>query len=87
MMLRMFEPLVGVRLFDTFISYEDEYPTLMIYLLIVVLEKFAKKILTLRSDDLMSFMQKLPTKDWKEEDLEFAIAEAFALNKIYNEKK
>lgn len=50
MMLRMFSPLVGVRLFDTYISYDDEYPTLMIYLLIAILEKFAKKILTLRSD-------------------------------------
>ena len=42
MLLRMFDPLVGLRLFDTFISYEEEYPTLMIYLIIAILEKFAK---------------------------------------------
>ena len=42
MMLRMFNPMVGIRLFDTFISYEDEYPTLMLYLLIAIIEKFAK---------------------------------------------
>ena len=37
MMLRMFDPLVGIRLFDTFIAYEEEYPTLMIYLIIAIL--------------------------------------------------
>lgn len=85
-MLRMFAPLVGVRLFDTYISYEEEYPTLMIYLLIAILEKFAKKILSLRSDELMTFMQKLPTKEWNEADLEIVIAEAFVLKKIYGQK-
>jgi hypothetical protein len=34
----------------------------MIFLLIAVLEKFAKKILSLRGDELMTYMQKLPTK-------------------------
>lgn len=41
----------------------------MIYLLIVVLEKYAKKILSLKSDELMTYMQKLPTKEWKQDDL------------------
>ena len=50
MMLRLFSPMVGIRLFDTFISYEDEYPTLMLYLLIAIIEKFAKQMLGMRSD-------------------------------------
>lgn len=58
----------------------------MIYLLITILEKFAKKMLSLRGDDLMTYMQKLPTKEWTEADLEIVIAEAFALKKIYSKK-
>jgi hypothetical protein len=64
MLLRMFTPLVGVRLFDSYISYEEEYPSLMIFLLIAVIEKFGKTILSLKGDNLMTFMQKLPTKEW-----------------------
>lgn len=44
---------MGIRLFDTFISYEEEYPTLMIYLIIAIIEKFAKEILSKKGDDLM----------------------------------
>lgn len=58
----------------------------MIYLLIAILEKFAKKILSLRGDELMTFMQRLPTKDWDETNLELVIAEAFVLKKIYGQK-
>ena len=61
--------MVGIRLFDTFISYHDEYPTLIIFLLIAILEKFAERMLKMRFEDLMGFMQNLPTKKWGEADL------------------
>lgn len=83
MLLRMFNPLVGVRLFDTYISYESEYPSLMIFILIAVLEKYANKMLELKSDELMTFVQKLPTKEWKEEEIEVVIAEAYVYKKLF----
>lgn len=82
----MFNPVVGIRLFDTYIAYEEEYPTLMIYLIIGILEKFAKDILKLKGDDLMGFVHKLPTKEWDEQDLEMVIAEAYVYKKIYTGK-
>ena len=69
MLLRCFDPMVGIRLFDTFISYHDEYPTLIIFILIAILEKFAERMLKMRFEDLMGFMQQLPTKKWGEADL------------------
>ena len=87
MLLRMFNPLVGVRLFDTYIAYESDYPSLMIFLLIAILEKFATKLLQLRSDELMTFIQKLPTKEWDEEQLEVVIAEAYVYKKLFQPNK
>lgn len=58
----------------------------MIYFLIAILEKFAKKILELRSDELMTFMQKLPTKTWDCEDIDMIIAEAYVYKKLYSDK-
>ena len=58
----------------------------MIYLLIAILEKFANKILGLKSDELMTFMQKIPTKDWQSQDIDVIIAEAYVYKKIYSQK-
>lgn len=69
MLMRMFSPRVAFRLLDTYISFEEGYPELMIFLLIAILEKFAKKMLKMRFDDLMSLIQNLPTKIWTEEDI------------------
>ena len=46
----------------------------MIFLLIAILEKFAKTMLKMKFDDLMSLIQNLPTKDWTEDEIEIVIA-------------
>lgn len=40
----------------------------------------------MKGDELMSFVQKLPTKQWSEKDLEMVIAEAYVYEKIYTGK-
>ena len=48
MLLRMFSVNVGVRLFDTFIACERDFPDLMVCLFICVIEKYAKKLMGMR---------------------------------------
>ena len=69
MLLRMFSVNVGVRMFDTFIACEGSFPELMVCIFIAVMEKYAKKLMAMRFEELMSFLQNLPTKNWGEEDL------------------
>jgi hypothetical protein len=69
MLLRLFAPGVGIRLFDTYISYEGSYPELMLFLFIAIIEKFAKKLLASRFEDIMAFLQNLPTRKWSAADL------------------
>jgi hypothetical protein len=69
MLLRLFSPKVGIRLFDTYISYEGNYPELMVFLFIAIIEKFAKKLLSYKFEELMGFLQNLPTKNWVVGDL------------------
>lgn len=87
MLLRLFTPNVGIRLFDTFLSYEGSYPELMLYLFIAIVEKFAKKLLACRFEDLMAFLQNLPTRKWTTTDLEMLIAEAYCYQKIFSDKQ
>lgn len=74
MLMRLFKPRVAFRLLDTYISFQEEFTEFMIYLLIAILEKFAKKMLKMRFDELMSMIQNLPTKTWSESDIEIVIA-------------
>ena len=48
MLLRCFNPNVGIRLFDTFISIESNYSEFMVFVFIAVIEKFAKKLLAMK---------------------------------------
>jgi len=65
MLLRMFNPNVAIRLFDTYITLEGSFPDFMVYIFIAILEKFAHKLLHLRFEDLMAFLQNLPTRKWE----------------------
>jgi hypothetical protein len=87
MLLRMFNANVGVRLFDTYIACEGGFPELMVFLFIAIVEKFAKKLLGMRFEDLMAFLQNLPTREWDESDIEMVIAEAYCYQTIFTEKK
>ena len=87
MLLRMFTPNVGIRLFDTYIACEGNFPELMVFIFIAIVEKFARKLLSMRFEELMGFLQNLPTRDWDETDLEMVIAEAFCYQGIFAEKQ
>ena len=63
-LLRMFSPKVGLRLFDTYISYEEKYPVFMLYLLVAVFVNFSSQLRLMRFDEIMKFLQNMPTKTW-----------------------
>ena len=65
-LLRMFSPRLGIRLFDTYISYEEKYPMFMLYLLVAVFIKFSNRLRAMRFDEIMKFLQNMPTKSWSE---------------------
>jgi hypothetical protein len=41
----------------------------MVFLFIAIIEKFAKKLLSYKFEELMGFLQNLPTKNWVVGDL------------------
>jgi len=80
----MFSPKVGVRLFDTYISYGDDYPTFTLYLLVAIMVKFSNQLQKMGFDDIMRFMQKPPTKEWTEKELDTMISEAYVYRVHYS---
>jgi hypothetical protein len=80
----MFSVNVGIRMFDTFIAAGSSFPDLMICIFIAVMEKYAKRLMSMKFEELMSFLQNLPTKNWEEDELEMTIAEAYCYKSIFS---
>ena len=59
----------------------------MVFLFIAIIEKFAKRLLVMRFEELMAFLQNLPTKGWGADDMDMVIAEAYCYQKIFSEKR
>jgi len=72
-----------MRLFDTYISDEQGLSILHAYICSALLLKWAVKLKKMNFTDIMLFLQKMPTKDWTEEDIEMIIAEAYVFKTLY----
>ncbi len=56
-------------------------------LFIAIIEKFAHKLMGMRFEELMAFLQNLPTREWEVSDLEMAIAEAYCYQSIFADQQ
>eukprot|EP00466_Bigelowiella_natans_P015726 jgi/Bigna1/85478/estExt_fgenesh1_pg.C_40175 len=70
-------PLI-IRVWDTYIAESDGFKVFHIYVCAAMLVKFSKDLLALEEfQDLIVFLQNLPTKDWTEKDIETLLAQAY----------
>eukprot|EP01016_Furgasonia_blochmanni_P002984 TRINITY_DN1116_c0_g1_i12.p1 TRINITY_DN1116_c0_g1~~TRINITY_DN1116_c0_g1_i12.p1 ORF type:complete len:288 (-),score=36.35 TRINITY_DN1116_c0_g1_i12:358-1221(-) len=87
LLIREFPLKLGMRLFDTYISDDEGFSVLHIYVCTAILLKWANKLKRMSFNDLMLFLQCLPTKEWREEDLNMLIAEAYVFKTLFEGSK
>jgi hypothetical protein len=85
LLVREFPLKVGLRLFDTYISDEQGFSVLHIYVCAALLLKWSIKLKKMNFTDIMLFLQSMPTKDWSEKDIEIIIAEAYVFKTLYED--
>jgi hypothetical protein len=85
LLVREFPLRVGMRLFDTYISDEQGFSVLHVYVCAALLLKWSKKLKKMSFAELMVFLQSMPTKDWGEQDIEMIVAEAYVFMTLYEE--
>ena len=75
-----------LRLWDTYISEQSGgFENFHVYVCAVVLKTFQPDLLQLNTyEDLLIFLQDLPTKDWKEEAMESILSQAFILSTLFD---
>ena len=85
LLVREFPLKVGMRLFDTYISDEQGFSVLHIYVCASLLLKWSIKIKKMAFQEIMVFLQNMPTKDWSERDIEVIIAESYVFKTLYED--
>jgi hypothetical protein len=78
-------PLKSItRLWDTYFSEEHGgFENFHVYVCAVLLKMFKDRLLTMNFQEILMFLQDLPTNDWDEEDVEPILSQAFILSTLF----
>ena len=74
----------SIRLWDTYWSEPDGFAIFHLYVCAALLKRFGDEILSkVDFQSLMTFLQNLPCKDWRDEDISCLVSEAYQLKFLF----
>ncbi|UIZ24137.1 hypothetical protein KXD40_008130 [Peronospora effusa] len=77
-------PLDGiVRIWDTYMCEDSGFESFHVYVCAAILMTFGETLKMLEFQDLVLFLQRLPTKDWVENEIEPLLSRAFILQTYF----
>lgn len=68
---------LAARLWDTYLAEGPKLPAFLVYLCAAFLLNWSDKLREMEFQDLVLFLQKLPTNDWDEKQMEFILSRAY----------
>lgn len=78
LLMREFPLRCVIRVWDSYLSERDGFAAFHVYVCAALLEKFSADIRRRKDfQDIMLFIQSLPTSKWTDSDIELLLAEAF----------
>lgn len=73
-----------LRLWDTYLSEQyGGFENFHVYVCAVLLKTFQNEVITLPYEELLMFLQDMPTKDWTVDDMEPILSQAFILSTLF----
>merc|ERR1712098_32451 len=69
----------GIRLWDTYIAEENGFAEFHVYVCAVFLVYWSPQLKKMDFESLLLFLQKVPTADWQNPEIETLLAEAYIL--------
>lgn len=82
-LMREFSLKLIMRLWDTYFSEEDAFNNFHLFVCACLLLNFSEKIKKLDFQNLIMFLQNLPTNNWGVKDIEVLLAKAYQINILY----
>lgn len=75
-----------MRLWDTYIAEETGgFENFHVYVCVVILKTFHDQLIKMEFQDIMLFLQNLPTIDWGEQEVEPILSQAFILSTLFED--
>ena len=73
-----------LRIWDTYIAEETGgYENFHVYVCVVLLKTFKEQVINMEFQDILLFLQNLPTQDWNEDEVEPILSQAFILSTLF----
>ncbi|KAL8913656.1 MAG: hypothetical protein Q9171_001621 [Xanthocarpia ochracea] len=72
-----------IRMWDTYMAEEQGFSDFHLYVCAAFLVKWSDKLVQMDFQEIMMFLQALPTKSWTEKDIELLLSEAFIWQSLF----
>lgn len=82
LLMREFPLHLSIKLLDYYLVEECYANELCVYLSLALLLRFSSEMKQMKKEDLITFLQKLPTFDWGEGDIHLLVSESFILKRL-----
>jgi len=76
---------VIIRMWDTYLSEDDSFSCLHVYICAAFLVKWSTQILKQDFQEFYLFIQNLPTQNWVDQDIEPILSQAYLWKTLYND--
>ena len=84
-LIREFSIKLILRLWDTYFSEEKGFSEFHLYVCACLLLTFSEKLKTFTDfQELIMFLQHLPTSDWQIEDMDMLLAKSYSIKELYS---
>ncbi|KAF3401643.1 GTPase-activating protein gyp1 [Penicillium rolfsii] len=74
-----------IRMWDTYMAEEQGFSRFHLYVCAAFLVKWTDQLVKMDFQEVMMFLQALPTKDWTEKDIELLLSEAFIWQSLFQD--
>lgn len=76
-----------IRMWDTYLAEEQGFSRFHLYVCAAFLAKWSDQLVKMDFQEVMMFLQALPTKDWTEKDIELLLSEAFIWQSLFQNSR
>ncbi len=74
-----------LRVWDTYLSEEvGGFENFHVYVCAVIVKTFRDKLVNMKFQDMIMFLQDLPTSDWSDADVEPVLSQAYILSTLFD---
>ncbi|KAI4241233.1 MAG: hypothetical protein L6R40_004649 [Gallowayella cf. fulva] len=72
-----------IRMWDTYMAEEQGFSDFHLYVCAAFLVKWSDQLVKMEFQEIMMFLQALPTRNWTEKDIELLLSEAFIWQSLF----